>query len=120
MKLDHVGIAVESLAQALPIFEKLLGRVADSKEDVDDQQVRVAVFKLGESRLELLEATSADSPVGRFVSKRGPGIHHLTLAVEDLLAALREPLSIIGDVGLRLDHGSCGRLGYPAQTVRLR
>lgn len=90
MKLDHVGIAVRSLAESLPVFEKLLGRPADSNEVVEDQKVRVAVFKLGESRLELLEATSADSPVGRFVSKRGPGLHHLTLAVEDLAAALKK------------------------------
>lgn len=88
MRIHHVGIAVESLEKAVPAFETLLGRPPDSTEDVEDQKVRVAVFKLGESCIELLEATSPDSPVGRFISKQGPGIHHMTLAVDDLQATL--------------------------------
>lgn len=88
MRIHHVGIAVESLEKAVPAFETLLGRRPDSTEEVEDQKVRVAVFKLGEIRIELLEATSQDSPVARFISKRGPGIHHLTLAVDDLRTTL--------------------------------
>jgi methylmalonyl-CoA/ethylmalonyl-CoA epimerase len=90
MKIHHVGIAVESLASALPVFEKLLGRAPNSQETVEDQKVRVAVFKLEGSRVELLEATSADSPIARFIGKRGQGIHHLTLAVPDLAGTLAE------------------------------
>jgi methylmalonyl-CoA/ethylmalonyl-CoA epimerase len=90
MKIHHVGIAVESLASALPVFEKLLGRAPNSQETVEDQKVRVAVFKLEGSRLELLEATSADSPIARFIGKRGQGIHHLTLAVPNLAGTLAE------------------------------
>ena len=90
MKIHHVGIAVESLASALPVFEKLLGRAPSSQETVEDQKVRVAVFKLEGSRVELLEATSADSPIARFIGKRGQGIHHLTLAVPDLAGTLAE------------------------------
>jgi len=88
MRIHHVGIAVESLANAIPIFTTLLGRGPDSEEVVDDQKVRVAVFSVGDSRIELLEGTSPDSAVARFISKRGQGIHHLTLSVDDLVATL--------------------------------
>jgi methylmalonyl-CoA/ethylmalonyl-CoA epimerase len=90
MKLHHVGIAVESLRAAVPVFEKLLGRAPDSQEVVADQKVRLAMFALGESRIELLEPTSEDSPIARFLAKRGQGVHHLTLAVPDLARALRD------------------------------
>ncbi len=89
MKIHHVGIAVESLQAAVPVFEKLLGTAAGSQETVEDQKVRVAAFRVGDSRLELLEATTPDSPIARFIAKRGPGVHHLTLTVPDLEQALR-------------------------------
>ncbi len=89
MKIHHVGIAVESLVTAVAIFEKLLGRAPDSEEVVEDQKVRLAIFNLGGARIELLEPTAPDSPVARFLAKRGQGLHHLTLAVPDLDAALR-------------------------------
>ncbi len=89
MKIHHLGIAVESLQAAAPVFEKLLGTAVVSEEVVADQKVRVAVFRVGDSRLELLEATTADSPIARFLSKRGPGVHHLTLTVPDLEGTLR-------------------------------
>lgn len=88
MKIHHVGIAVESLRATVPLFEKLLGRAPDSEEIVGDQKVRVAVFSLGESRIELLEASSPDSPIARFISKRGQGIHHLALVVANLSESL--------------------------------
>lgn len=90
MKIHHLGIAVDSLKGAVPLFEKLLGRPPDSEEVVEDQKVRVAVFQVGESRLELLEATSPDSPIARFLAKRGPGLHHVALAVHDLEGTLRK------------------------------
>jgi methylmalonyl-CoA epimerase len=89
MKIHHVGIAVESLAQAVPIFETLLGQTSSACENVVDQQVRVATFRVGGSCIELLEPTSAESTIARFLGKRGPGIHHLTLTVPDLPQALR-------------------------------
>lgn len=88
MRIHHLGIAVESLEKAVPVFELLLGYPPDSTEEVEDQKVRVAVFRVGESRIELLESSSPDSPIARFIGKRGPGIHHLTLAVEDLQGKL--------------------------------
>jgi methylmalonyl-CoA/ethylmalonyl-CoA epimerase len=90
MKLHHIGIAVGSLEAARPLFEKLLGKPPDSEEVVEEQKVRVVFFQVGESRLELLEATSEDSPIARFVSKRGQGIHHIALAVQDLAGTLRK------------------------------
>ncbi len=89
MKIHHVGIAVESLRSAVPVFEKLLGRAPDSQEVIADQKVRLAAFELGGPRIELLEATSSESPIARFIEKRGPGIHHLTLTVPNLAEALR-------------------------------
>ena len=112
MRIHHVGIAVESLSAALPAFEKLLGRPADSQEVVQDQKVRVAVFNLGNGRIELLEATDPDSPIARFIAKRGPGIHHLTLAIPKVAERLRE----LEAAGIRLiDHEP--RAGAGAESI---
>jgi methylmalonyl-CoA/ethylmalonyl-CoA epimerase len=88
MRIHHLGIAVETLEKAVPVFELLLGRPPDETDEVEDQNVRVAVFHVGESRIELLEASSPDSPIARFINKRGPGIHHLTLTVDGLQGKL--------------------------------
>ena len=98
MRIHHIGIAVESLAAAIPAFEKILGRGPDWQETVDDQKVRVAVFKLGDSRIELLEAVSPESPISRFIHQRGQGIHHVTLAVP----RLQERLGELEKSGIRL------------------
>jgi methylmalonyl-CoA/ethylmalonyl-CoA epimerase len=98
MKLHHIGIAVGSLAAARPVFEKLLGRPPESIEKVEEQKVRVAMFQVGESRLELLEATSDDSPIARSVAKRGQGFHHIAIAVADLAGTLRR----LESAGVRL------------------
>ena len=90
MRIHHIGIAVESLRTAVPLFEKLLGRAPHAEETIEEQKVRVVVFALGESRIELLEATSPDSPVARFLSKRGQGIHHVALGVANVSATLAE------------------------------
>jgi methylmalonyl-CoA/ethylmalonyl-CoA epimerase len=74
----------------VPIFQKLIGKAPDAEETVADQKVRVAVFHMGDSRLELLEGTGSDSPITRFISKHGEGIHHLALSVPDLPGALRK------------------------------
>ena len=90
MRIHHLGIAVESLEKAVPIFELLLGRAPDSREEVEDQKVRIAGFQVGGSRIELLEASSPDSPIAGFIGKRGAGIHHLTLTVDNLQTTLNE------------------------------
>lgn len=87
-KLDHVGIAVSSLAAALPAFEAALGVRGSEEEVVADQKVRVVFLRTGEPGIELLEPTAPDGPIGRFLEKRGEGIHHLSFEVDDLEAAL--------------------------------
>ncbi|MGA8489734.1 MAG: methylmalonyl-CoA epimerase [Terriglobales bacterium] len=85
--IDHLGIAVKSLAAAKGIYEKL-GLTASAEEVVEGEQVRVAMLPVGESRLELMEATSETSTVARFIAKRGEGLHHVCLRVPDLTAVV--------------------------------
>ncbi len=88
--LDHVGIAVADLDTAVKFYRDALGLEILPPEEVPSQKVRAHFIPLGRSALELLEATSAESPIARFLEKRGPGIHHVTLGVEDVGAALAE------------------------------
>jgi methylmalonyl-CoA epimerase len=85
--IDHLGIAVKSLAAAKGFYEKL-GMTASPEEVVEGEQVRVAMLPVGDSRLELLEATSEDSAVAKFIAKRGEGLHHICLRVPDLTAVV--------------------------------
>ena len=87
-RLEHVAIAVEDLEAAVAIFSAILGRPDGGRERVESEQVRIAFFDLGGCRLELLEATANDSPVGRFLKRRGPGIHHIALEVANIDDAL--------------------------------
>lgn len=87
-KIDHLGIAVKSLEAALPLYTDTLTLPIHETEEVEDQKVRTVIFKVGESRLELLEPTSPESPIAKFLEKRGEGIHHVALAVPDVAAAL--------------------------------
>ena len=87
LTIDHLGIAVKSLAAAKRIYENL-GLATSSEEVVEDEQVRVAMVPVGESRLELMEATSENSAVAKFIAKRGEGLHHICLRVPDLAAAV--------------------------------
>ena len=86
-KIDHLGIAVKSLQAAKAIYEKL-GLTASPEEIVAQEQVRLVMVPVGESRLELLEATSETSPIAKFIAKRGEGLHHVCLQVPDLPAAV--------------------------------
>src|ERR1700685_539903 len=86
-KIDHIGIAVESLAAAKAIYEKL-GLSVSPEETVPQEQVRVVMVPVGESRIELLEATAEGSTIAKFISKRGEGLHHVCLRVPDLPAAV--------------------------------
>jgi len=87
-KIDHIGIAVKSLAEALPVWTALLGINADGAEEVPSEQVRVAFFGSDAGRIELLEATGPESPIARFIDRHGPGVHHICLRVADLEVAL--------------------------------
>jgi len=97
-RLDHIGIAVKDLDAALAFYRDTLGLVVEAPEDVPSQRVRAHFIPVGESALELLEATSSDSAIAKYIEKRGPGIHHITLRVDDIHAALAQ----LKDKGVRL------------------
>ncbi|QDA31746.1 methylmalonyl-CoA epimerase [Thermococcus indicus] len=82
-KIDHVGIAVKNLEEAIKVWEGL-GLKVEEIEEVPDQKVRTAIIHVGESRIELLEPTAEDSPIAKFIAKRGEGIHHIALGVDDI------------------------------------
>jgi methylmalonyl-CoA/ethylmalonyl-CoA epimerase len=83
-KPEHIGIAVRSLSEAIPLFEKLLGQQPYKTEDVPGEQVRTVFFKTGDTKIELLESLSADGVIGKFIEKKGEGIHHLAFDVDDI------------------------------------
>ncbi|AHF12170.1 methylmalonyl-CoA epimerase [Barnesiella viscericola] len=84
--IEHLGIAVKSLDEAIPYYENILGLKCYSIEEVADQKVKTAFFKVGQTKIELLEPTSEDSTIAKFIEKRGEGIHHLAFAIEDGVA----------------------------------
>ena len=87
-KINHIGIAVQSIDATLPFYRDQLGMAFLGEEEVAEQRVRVAMLAIGESKIELLEPTSDDSPVAKFLEKSGPGIHHIAYEVEDIEAAI--------------------------------
>jgi len=87
-KIDHIGIAVPSLEEAIPFYEKALGLKCEHIEEVATQKVRTAFFEVGEVHIELLEPMEPDSPVGKFLQKNGPGVHHIALGTDDIVAQL--------------------------------
>ena len=88
-KIDHLGIAVKSIAEARKFYEAL-GMQVDAEETVEQERVRTAMIPLGESRIELLEATDEASVIAKFISKRGEGLHHVAIAVPDIYAAVEQ------------------------------
>ena len=84
MKLEHIGIAVHSLQESIPLFEKLLQCPCDKVEEAQQERVRTAFFNVGAVKLELLESSHPEGPVARFLGKHGPGMHHMALEVDDL------------------------------------
>jgi len=96
--IEHIGIAVKSLDEAIPYYEKLLGSACYAIEEVADQHVRTAFFKIGQTKIELLESTSPEGPVGKFIEKKGEGMHHIAFAVDGLENALEK----VKEQGIRL------------------
>lgn len=87
-RINHIGVAVTSLDEAIPFYRDSLGMAFMGTEEVAEQKVKVAFLQVGESKIELLEPTSEESPVARFLDKNGPGIHHIAYEVEDIEAAI--------------------------------
>ena len=90
MKIDHIGIATSRIAEVADFYRDALGLKVEDVEEVTEQKVRVAMLPIGESRIELLEPTTSDSPISRFLDKRGPGIHHVAIQVGNIRESLRK------------------------------
>lgn len=88
--IEHIGIAVKNLKESIKYYEEVLGLQCYSIEEVADQKVKTAFFKVGDTKIELLESTAPDGPVGKFIEKKGEGIHHMAFAVKNIDGALQE------------------------------
>jgi methylmalonyl-CoA/ethylmalonyl-CoA epimerase len=96
--IEHIGIAVNSLDEAIPYYENMLGLKCYAVEEVAEQKVKTAFFMVGETKIELLESTSPDGPIGKFLEKKGQGVHHLAFAVDSVNDSLNE----LGEKGVQL------------------
>jgi methylmalonyl-CoA/ethylmalonyl-CoA epimerase len=118
--LDHIGIAVNDLSAALAFYRDALGLEVDAPEDVPSQHVRAHFIAVGGAKLELLEATSPDSPIAKAIEKRGPGLHHITLRVTDIHAALSQlrarGIRLIDEAPRAGAEGSLIAFVHPAST----
>ncbi|MEI6178594.1 MAG: methylmalonyl-CoA epimerase [Verrucomicrobiota bacterium] len=99
-KIDHLGIAVKSLDDAIAYYQDVLGLTCEGREEVESQKVRTAFFAVGDVHIELLEPTAEDSPIAKFLEKNGPGIHHVAYATDDITGQLAQAK----DKGARLIH----------------
>lgn len=88
-QIEHIGIAVENLQESIKYYEEVLGLKCYAVEEVVDQKVKTAFFLVGTTKIELLESTSPDGPIGKFIAKKGPGIHHIAFAVNNASEALK-------------------------------
>lgn len=118
--LDHVGIAISDLESSLGFFRDALGLELEPAEEVPSQRVRAHFLRAGDATLELLEATADDSPIARFLAKRGPGLHHVALRVDDIVAALaelkRRGVKLIDQTPRPGAHGSLVAFLHPSST----
>ena len=120
MKIDHIGIAVRSLADAVKVYEDIMGLKVSSYETVEDQGVNLAMIPVGDSRIELLEPLHAASPVEKFMAKRGEGIHHIAVSVDNIEEALERfkaaGARLIDSAPRRGAHNSKIAFIHPAST----
>ncbi len=86
--IEHIGIAVNSIDESIPYYENVLGLKCYTIEEVKDQKVKTAFLMVGQTKIELLESTDPEGPIGKFIEKRGPGIHHLAFAMDDVADSL--------------------------------
>jgi methylmalonyl-CoA/ethylmalonyl-CoA epimerase len=120
-KIDHIGIAVENLAGAVPIYAALTGHPPEHFEDIPKEKVKTAFFSVGESNLELLEATDPESPIAKFIAKNGRGgIHHVCVAVKDIVAKIAElkaaGIPLVDEVPRQGAHGKLVAFVHPKGT----
>lgn len=119
-KINHVGIAVKSLDESIPFYRDMLKMNLCGVEEVAEQKVRVAMFEIGESKIELLEPTSEDSPIAKFLEKNGSGIHHLAYQVDDVAAAIaslkESGARMIDETPRNGAHGTCIAFVHPKSS----
>lgn len=96
--IEHIGIAVTNLDDSIGYYEKVLGLECYAIETIPDQKVRTAFFRVGDTKIELLESTDQEGPIGKFIERKGPGIHHLAFAMDDVAESLKHA----ADQGIRL------------------
>ena len=120
LKIDHIGVAVQNLDERKKLFGEIIGLQYKGEETIEDQGVRVAFFQIGETNIELLEPLGEDTPVGKFLQKRGEGIHHVALAVkgiEDIIASLKSAgIRMIDEKPRTGAHGKKIAFLHPAST----
>jgi len=120
-KINHIGVAVKSIEATLPFYRDVLGMPFEGTEEVAEQKVKVAFLGVGESRIELLEATSEDSPVAKFIEKNGEGVHHVAYEVDDLGSALseleRQGVRLIDQKPRNGAHGTSIAFLHPKATM---
>jgi methylmalonyl-CoA epimerase len=120
MKIDHIGIAVRSLTDALKVYETAIGLNVSGFDEVDEQGVRVAMLTVGDSRIELLEPTGPDSPIEKFMAKRGEGIHHIAVRVDNIEQTLERlkasGMRLIDSVPRRGAHNTRIAFIHPSST----
>ena len=118
--IDHIGIAIGDLDEALRFYRDTLGLEVEPPEEIASQRVRAHFITPGDTSLELLEATADDSPIARFVAKRGPGLHHVALRVDDIVAALAElkarGVRLIDETPRPGAHGSLVAFLHPSSS----
>ena len=110
--IEHIGIAVNSLDEAIPYYENVLGLKCYAVEEVADQKVKTAFFMVGQTKIELLESTDPEGPIGKFIGKKGPGVHHLAFAVDNV----NEALADVAGKGVQLID-KAGRKGAEGMNI---
>ena len=118
--IDHVGVAVSNLREALAFYQDALGLAVEAPEEVPSQRVRAHFIPAGDAAIELLEGTADDSPIRKYLAKRGPGIHHITLRVPDIRAALarlkEKGVRLIDETPREGAHGSLVAFVHPSSA----
>jgi methylmalonyl-CoA/ethylmalonyl-CoA epimerase len=110
--IEHIGIAVNKLEEAIPYYENVLGLKCYAIEEVADQKVKTAFFMVGQTKIELLESTDPEGPIGKFIEKKGPGVHHLAFAVDNV----NEALADVAAKGIQLID-KAGRKGAEGMNI---
>ena len=120
LHIEHIGIAVKSLEETIPFYENVLGLICYNIEEVKDQKVRTAFFQVGQTKIELLESTDPEGPIGRFIKRKGEGIHHIAFAVENiedkLKAAESKGVQLIDEISRKGAEGLDIAFLHPGST----